>query len=81
MTGLDLVTSAAAGGLGLVLLTASGYTRTQKDVSMAQIATAPPAVANDTAIRPFRVNVPEKDLAELRRRIAATWGPPDDPVE
>jgi pimeloyl-ACP methyl ester carboxylesterase len=33
-----------------------------------------PAVAenNDTAIRPFRVNIPEKELVELRRRIAAT---------
>jgi pimeloyl-ACP methyl ester carboxylesterase len=80
MTGLDLVTSAAAGGLGLVLLTASGYTRTHKEVSLAQIATAPPAVANDTAIRPFRVNVPEKDLAELRRRIAATRWPEKETV-
>jgi pimeloyl-ACP methyl ester carboxylesterase len=30
---------------------------------------------NDTAIRPFRVTVPEQDLAELRRRIAATRWP------
>jgi len=28
-----------------------------------------------TAIRPFRVNVPETDLAELRRRVAATRWP------
>jgi len=35
-----------------------------------------PAVAEnpDTAIRPFRVNIPEKDLVELRHRItAARW--------
>jgi len=29
-------------------------------------------VADDTSIRPFRVNVPDEDLAELHRRIAAT---------
>ena len=36
-----------------------------------------PAAAenNDTAIRPFRVNIPEKELVELRRRIAATRWP------
>jgi pimeloyl-ACP methyl ester carboxylesterase len=35
---------------------------------------------NDTAIRPFRVNVPEADFAELRRRIAATRWPEGEPV-
>src|SRR5262245_13455208 len=33
------------------------------------------AESNDTAIRPFRVNVPEKELVELRRRIEATRWP------
>src|SRR5579864_8925515 len=28
-----------------------------------------------TAVRPFRINVPEEDLVELRRRIAATRWP------
>jgi len=28
-----------------------------------------------TAIRPFRIDVPEEELAELRRRIAATRWP------
>src|SRR5215467_8090771 len=33
---------------------------------------------NDTDIRPFRVDVPEEEVAELRRRIAATrWPDPD----
>src|SRR6476646_9661531 len=32
-------------------------------------------VADDTSIRPFRVNVPDEDLAELHRRIAATRFP------
>jgi hypothetical protein len=29
-------------------------------------------VTEDATIRPFSVDVPEEDLAELRRRIAAT---------
>ena len=41
-----------------------------------QLAAAP---AND-AIRPFRVNVPEKQLVDLRRRIAATRWPDQETV-
>jgi pimeloyl-ACP methyl ester carboxylesterase len=33
------------------------------------------AAADDSAIRPFRINVPEKDLVDLHRRIAATRWP------
>jgi pimeloyl-ACP methyl ester carboxylesterase len=33
------------------------------------------AESNDTAIRPFRVTIPEKQLAELRRKIADTRWP------
>ena len=42
-----------------------------------------PAAAenNDTAIRPFRVTVPEKELVELRRRIAATRWPTKELVD
>ena len=42
-----------------------------------------PAAAenNDTAIRPFRVTIPEKQLAELRRRIADTRWPTKELVE
>jgi pimeloyl-ACP methyl ester carboxylesterase len=36
---------------------------------------AVPAEGNEDAIRPFRVNVPEKQLVELRRRVAATRWP------
>jgi hypothetical protein len=35
----------------------------------------PAAAATGDAIRPFRVDIPEADLAELRRRIAATRWP------
>ncbi len=33
-----------------------------------------------TAIRPFRINVPEQDLADLCRRLAATRWPDREPV-
>ena len=33
------------------------------------------------AIRPFHANVPEEDLADLRRRIKATRWPDREPVK
>ena len=44
-----------------------------------QLAAAAAAAAGD-AIRPFHVNVPEKDLVDLRRRIAATRWPDRETV-
>src|SRR5919198_292933 len=38
------------------------------------------AAAESEAIRPFRVNIPEADLADLRRRIAATRWPDRETV-
>ncbi|HXT99691.1 MAG TPA: alpha/beta fold hydrolase [Polyangia bacterium] len=38
------------------------------------------SAADKTAIRPFRVNVPEADLVELRTRINATRWPEREPV-
>ena len=40
----------------------------------------PPAGSQET-IRPFRVNIPEKEIVELRRRIAATRWPTKELVE
>src|SRR5436190_17176342 len=37
--------------------------------------TSPGAATENATIRPFRVEVPEEELAELRRRIAATRWP------
>jgi pimeloyl-ACP methyl ester carboxylesterase len=37
-------------------------------------------MSNQTTVRPFRVEVPEEDLAELRRRIQATRWPEREPV-
>ena len=45
------------------------------------VMAAPAAgAANDTAIRPFRVNVPAADLADLKRRLAATRWPDKETV-
>src|SRR5262245_19151285 len=47
-------------------------------VPPATIAAA--AESNSAAIRPYRVNVPEADLAELRRRVLATRWPEQETV-
>ena len=39
------------------------------------------AAAGDDAIRPFRINVPEEQLVDLRRRIAATRWPDQETVD
>src|SRR5215207_5614393 len=49
-------------------------------VGVPSAAVAAAAETNGTAIRPFRVNVPEADLAELRRRLAATRWPEKETV-
>ena len=40
--------------------------------SVIPLAATVGAVAEDSAIRPFRINVPEEALVDLRRRVAAT---------
>jgi pimeloyl-ACP methyl ester carboxylesterase len=80
MTGFDLATAAAKGGLGVLLLAASGDAQTSKELTMSQISMLAPALAKDPAIRPFQVKVPDKDLAEMRRRIAAMRWPEKETV-
>jgi len=60
-------TLAAAGAFGLCLLAVPGY------------ATAGAAV-EDKSIRPFHINVPEAQLVDLRKRIAATRWPDKETV-
>jgi hypothetical protein len=60
-------TLAAAGAFGLVLLAVPSYARTV------------PAVEDDS-IRPFHINVPEKELVDLRRRLAAKRWPDQETV-
>jgi pimeloyl-ACP methyl ester carboxylesterase len=47
---------------------------------MATTASPIDTIPTDTAIRPFRVNVPEADLVDLRQRIAATRWPTSELV-
>ncbi len=47
---------------------------------LAPWSTLAAAEDNDTAIRPFRVNVPDADLADLKRRLAATRWPDKETV-
>src|SRR5271170_3526166 len=60
-----LVTTAAAGAFGLISSAAAGA------LDGEQQATA----ARDNAIRPFRIDFPEHQLIDLRRRIKATKWP------
>src|SRR5688572_28593684 len=48
-----------------------------RDVPAAAVAAR---AENGTSIRPFRIKVPEADLAELRQRIAATRWPEKETV-
>jgi len=51
-------------------------------LSSVTVSSTPAAAENnDKTIRPFRVNIPEKDLVELRRRIAAARFPSKELVE
>jgi hypothetical protein len=46
-----------------------------------QPRTAEPDAAEENPIRPFHIDVPEEELADLRRRIAATRWPEKETVE
>src|ERR1043166_9384 len=51
-------------------------------LSSVTVSSTPAAAENnDKAIRPFRVNIPEKDLVELRRRVATARFPSKELVE
>src|SRR4051812_42104050 len=81
--------SIAAGTLAVVLLASSSYAQPMTVPTPPSIAgrTSPasatgqsrPVVAN-AAIRPFTVSIPEAQLAEMKRRIAATQWPEKETV-
>jgi pimeloyl-ACP methyl ester carboxylesterase len=64
-----LAATAAAGALGLAAAAAPGAA-----------ATSPGAAEGDHAIRPFRIDVPDEALVDLRRRLAATRWPEKETV-
>jgi len=76
MAGMNRIVSLLCGicALGAVVVAISHF---QKGFAMTTMATA---VDSRTAIRPFHVNVPEADLADLRTRINATRFPEKETV-
>jgi pimeloyl-ACP methyl ester carboxylesterase len=78
------VTKLAASAFGLLLVAVSSYAQTiKKEITMSPLSTpqldAVPQAAT-TEIRPFHVHFPEEQLADLRRRIAATQWPEQELV-
>jgi pimeloyl-ACP methyl ester carboxylesterase len=78
-----LAVSAAAAVFGLVLLVAVSMPTLQS--ATAQDPVSPPSVkppvgAEENVIRPFRVNIPDAELTDLRRRIQATRWPDRETV-
>jgi len=77
-----IIAVAAAGVLALSPISARRLGVVAIAATVVGVASKPVAAAenSDTAIRPFRVNVPEADLADLRRRITAMKWPEQEPV-
>jgi len=78
------VTKLAATAFGLLLVAASSHAQTiKKEITMSPLSTlqldAVPQAAT-AEIRPFHVNFSEEQLADLRRRIAATQWPERETV-
>ena len=72
-----IATSAAAGAIGLLGLAEP----TDARAASSQPENKGSSSANgDSSIRPYRINVPQADLADLRRRIAATRWPEKETV-
>jgi len=79
-----LATTATAGALGLVLLSGAGFAQAASAApAQASVISSLPGkarAAKDNAIRPFRVDVPEAALVDLRRRVLATRWPNKETV-
>jgi pimeloyl-ACP methyl ester carboxylesterase len=80
-----LAAVAAACAIGLLLLVARSNSQTVPSADASASAAGPVpaelgAVAGDNAIRPFRINIPEAALVDLRRRIVATRWPDEETV-
>src|SRR5580704_15726744 len=77
-------TGLVAAALGMLLMTVSSYTQTaKKETTMSQLAAlqldAVPQ-ADIAEIRPFHFTVTDEQLADLRRRVAATKWPERETV-
>jgi hypothetical protein len=75
----------ATAGMVILALSSAAERPSAFGTAAASREGAPPDTAaraehSPTAIRPFRVSVPESELVELRRRIAATRWPEKETV-
>jgi pimeloyl-ACP methyl ester carboxylesterase len=59
---------------------AAATTKTRKEITMNQLNTATGRATAADEIRPFKVNIPEEQLVDLRRRLAATKWPERETV-
>ena len=69
---------------GAALITASSYAVSAPSFNVLPSAAAPAvhsAESDDTAIHPFRVNIPQTALDDLRRRVRATHWPDKETVD
>src|SRR5690349_11505525 len=73
---MSLLTTSAA-----VFLAASAAVASLIPTSLAAQPAQSGAVTQDTAIRPFHVNIPDGQLVDLRRRIAMTRWPDKETVD
>src|SRR5262249_59940324 len=65
---LGLAAAFSPGTIGAAFADSKSKTAQTEDIIMAQTSAAAQATGN-AAIRPFQVNFPDADLADLRRRI------------
>ena len=75
-----LVLLAAPGHAQAVGISANSSFRTEKTMAT-QFATKTHTAAESEAVRPFRVNIPEADLVDLRRRITTMRWPSKELVK
>jgi pimeloyl-ACP methyl ester carboxylesterase len=76
-----LATVAAAGAFGLALLAAPSDAQTVPSSGAQASVSGLGAAVENTAVRPFHIDVPEEALVDLRRRIAATRWPERETVD
>jgi pimeloyl-ACP methyl ester carboxylesterase len=72
---LSTILLAAVTGHAQTVQTAQTVAANQKEKKMTQVQKAAETIPADTAIRPFRINIPEEALTDLRRRVKATKWP------
>jgi len=73
--GAHLVAKASSGEDSTTSVSKDWRGVSRKEINTTELATALGTTADDKTIRPFRVNIPEEQLVDLRRRIAATKWP------